>query len=269
MLHVCEIAPSEYIPSLLYSAIHERRLVFEKVTSWDTSADPPTERQYVTGEGRSFLNCVTQYDDSDIYSCDGRSNKNKGTCRMVRFQCQWFVGEGEVLLLHYCCIPPFVLVVLEGSWGLISRFSKRHVLAGPGSLPMPVDAVYAPLVWDFTSTKCCAGDLPFDNMFGPLGVRLVSRHFNLKGHPHQLHVEQADGTAYNRAAPPLPKIGISPQDLIDSTFGNMGWDDSESYGLTWKVRGLCKDLSNLEIFDKYSVYGDILNSDIYGAYRPF
>ncbi len=60
-----------------------------------------------------------------------------------------------------------------------------------------------------------------------------------------------------------------PQDLIDSTFGNLGWDDSESYGLTWKVRGLCKDLSNLEIFDKYNVYGDILNSDIYGACRTW
>lgn len=55
------------------------------------------------------------------------------------------------------------------------------------------------------------------------------------------------------------------QDIIDSTMGNMGFKDSESYGLTWKVRGLCKDLSNVKLFDKRNVYGDIKNSDIYGG----
>lgn len=49
-------------------------------------------------------------------------------------------------------------------------------------------------------------------------------------------------------------------------MGDMGWFDSESYGLTWKVRGLCTDLSNLDVFDRVSVYGDIKNSDIYGMY---
>ena len=49
-------------------------------------------------------------------------------------------------------------------------------------------------------------------------------------------------------------------------MGNLGWFDSESYGLTWKVRGFCKDLSNPEVFDEVQVYGDIQNSDIYGMY---
>lgn len=32
------------------------------------------------------------------------------------------------------------------------------------------------------------------------------------------------------------------QDIINSEMGFMGFDDAESYGLTWKVRGFCKDL---------------------------
>lgn len=51
-------------------------------------------------------------------------------------------------------------------------------------------------------------------------------------------------------------------------MGNLGFFDAESYGLTWKVRGLCTKsgkLENVDIFDKRNVYGDIINSDIYGA----
>ncbi|CAM9595723.1 unnamed protein product [Ectocarpus sp. 4 AP-2014] len=104
------------------------------VTSWDT--DKGEERTKYEA-GRSFINCVTQFDDSDIWSCSGRSNKERGECRM---------------------------------------------------------------------------------------------------------------------------------DIIDSTMGNMGWFDAESYGLTWKVRGLCSDLSNVEIMDDHNVYGDIKGSEIYGMY---
>ena len=49
-------------------------------------------------------------------------------------------------------------------------------------------------------------------------------------------------------------------------MGNLGWLDSESYGLTWKVRGFCTDLSNPEVFDRTGVYGDIQGSEIYGMY---
>ena len=46
----------------------------------------------------------------------------------------------------------------------------------------------------------------------------------------------------------------------------MGYLAAESYGLVWKVRGLCKDLSNVDtIFEDYQVYGDIKGCDIYGA----
>ena len=61
-------------------------------------------------------------------------------------------------------------------------------------------------------------------------------------------------------------LSLSDQDIVNSVMGNMGWFDSESYGLTWKVRGFCKDSSNPEVFDRTNVYGDILNSEIYGMY---
>ncbi|CAM9728081.1 unnamed protein product, partial [Discosporangium mesarthrocarpum] len=65
--------------------------------------------------------------------------------------------------------------------------------------------------------------------------------------------------------------GECRMDIVDSEIGYMGYKASESYGLTWKVRGLCIDLSNAAtIFERVSVYGDILNSDIhhmwYGMY---
>ncbi|CAM9520911.1 unnamed protein product [Ectocarpus fasciculatus] len=49
------------------------------VTSWDT--DNGVEREW-DGSGRSFINCVTQFDDSAIWDCSGRSNQEWGECRM-------------------------------------------------------------------------------------------------------------------------------------------------------------------------------------------
>eukprot|EP00903_Cladosiphon_okamuranus_P011526 g10853.t1 len=61
-------------------------------------------------------------------------------------------------------------------------------------------------------------------------------------------------------------MGECRMDIVNSVMGNMGYFDSESYGLTWKVRGFCKDYSNPEVFKRTNVYGDILNSEIYGMY---
>lgn len=49
---------------------------------------------------------------------------------------------------------------------------------------------------------------------------------------------------------------------------DLGYDASESHGVAHKARGLCKDLSNLDIFDDdngldYAVYGDINRSKIH------
>ncbi|CAM9805394.1 unnamed protein product, partial [Discosporangium mesarthrocarpum] len=64
--------------------------------------------------------------------------------------------------------------------------------------------------------------------------------------------------------------GECRMDILRSELGYLGYQESESYGLTWKVRGLCEDLSNVDIFDQVNVYGNILYSDIhhmwYGMY---
>eukprot|EP00752_Nemacystus_decipiens_P009493 g8487.t1 len=71
--------------------------------------------------------------------------------------------------------------------------------------------------------------------------------------------ETCDGQAKN-------EMGECRMDIINSEMGYMGWFDSESYGLTWKVRGFCKDLSNPDVFDTTNVYGDIIGSDIHHMY---
>lgn len=52
------------------------------VTSWDT--DNGAEKEWEEGiKGRSFINCVTQFDDSALWDCDGASSEEHGECRMV------------------------------------------------------------------------------------------------------------------------------------------------------------------------------------------
>ena len=73
-------------------------------------------------------------------------------------------------------------------------------------------------------------------------------------------------SAVNCTGQPLNDFGECRMDIISSEMGWMGWMDSESYGLTWKVRGFCADKSNPEIFDTTNVYGDIIDSDIHHMY---
>lgn len=65
-----------------------------------------------------------------------------------------------------------------------------------------------------------------------------------------------DGKVY------LSDLGPDPMHLP----ADLGWYDSESYGIAYKVRGYCKDNSNPEIFDTVSVTGDILRSHIHHCY---
>eukprot|EP00904_Undaria_pinnatifida_P005816 jgi/Undpi1/2364/HiC_scaffold_13.g05747.m1 len=68
--------------------------------------------------------------------------------------------------------------------------------------------------------------------------------------------EDCDGKAKNT-------MGEARMDIVDSEMAYLGYHDSESYGLTWKVRGFCKDKSNPEVFDEVNVYGNIYDSDIH------
>ncbi|CAN0067101.1 unnamed protein product [Ectocarpus sp. 6 AP-2014] len=58
-------------------------------------------------------------------------------------------------------------------------------------------------------------------------------------------------------------MGEARMDIVNSEMGYMGFHDSESYGLTWKVRGFCKDKSNPEVFDQVNVYGNIYDSELH------
>ncbi|CAB1102838.1 MEP19 [Ectocarpus sp. CCAP 1310/34] len=72
--------------------------------------------------------------------------------------------------------------------------------------------------------------------------------------------ETCDGTAQN-------DMGECRMDIIDSTVAYLGYEETESYGISWKVRGLCDDLSNKDtLFESVRVYGDMKNSDIYGMW---
>ncbi|CAN0463675.1 unnamed protein product, partial [Ascophyllum nodosum] len=55
-------------------------------------------------------------------------------------------------------------------------------------------------------------------------------------------------------------MGNARMDIFRSEIAYLGYDASESYGISYKARGLCKDLSNLDIYDDdngldYGVYG--------------
>lgn len=58
-------------------------------------------------------------------------------------------------------------------------------------------------------------------------------------------------------------MGEARMDIVKSEMAYLGYHDSESYGLTWKVRGFCVDKSNPEIFDDVAVYGNIYDSELH------
>ncbi|CAM9851353.1 unnamed protein product [Pylaiella littoralis] len=62
------------------------------------------------------------------------------------------------------------------------------------------------------------------------------------------------------------EMGEARMDIINSEMAYLGFHDSESYGLTWKVRGFCVDKSNLDVFDYVDVYGDVINSNMHDNY---
>eukprot|EP00903_Cladosiphon_okamuranus_P019666 g18077.t2 len=62
------------------------------------------------------------------------------------------------------------------------------------------------------------------------------------------------------------EMGECRMDIIKSEMAYLGYFESESYGITWKVRGFCKDLSNHDVFTTTNVYGDMIDSDIHHNY---
>jgi parallel beta-helix repeat protein len=77
---------------------------------------------------------------------------------------------------------------------------------------------------------------------------------------------QTFGRAFIRVRSRLAPDGVTPlesrMDILASDISYLGYDASESYGLSWKVIGTHPDPSK-SIFDVVKVYGDIRNSRIH------
>ena len=69
-----------------------------------------------------------------------------------------------------------------------------------------------------------------------------------------------DGSAKNN-------MGEGRMDITRSEISYLGYYASESWGLTYKVRALCKDKSNPDVMDQVKVYGNIVDSDIHHMYH--
>lgn len=71
--------------------------------------------------------------------------------------------------------------------------------------------------------------------------------------------EVCEGAAKN-------SMGEARMDVEGSEIAYLGYEASESWGLSWKLRGICNDKSNRDSFEGIGVYGNILNSEIHHLY---
>eukprot|EP00904_Undaria_pinnatifida_P001001 jgi/Undpi1/10901/HiC_scaffold_3.g01427.m1 len=63
-------------------------------------------------------------------------------------------------------------------------------------------------------------------------------------------------------------MGDARMDIFKSEIAYLGYSAAESYGIAYKARGLCNDLTNLDIYDddnglNYGVTGDIKKSELH------
>lgn len=61
-------------------------------------------------------------------------------------------------------------------------------------------------------------------------------------------------------------MGEGRIDITNSEISYLGYDGSESWGLSWKVRRFCVEKTNLEQFGSVGVFGNIYDSDIHHNY---
>ena len=73
------------------------------------------------------------------------------------------------------------------------------------------------------------------------------------------HEETCEGRAKN-------DMGEGRMDITNSEISYLGYDGSESWGLSWKVRGCCAEKTNPEVFGLVGVYGNMYDSDIHHNY---
>lgn len=71
--------------------------------------------------------------------------------------------------------------------------------------------------------------------------------------------ETCEGAAKNN-------MGEARMDIENSEISYLGYEAAESWGISWKLRAVCKDKSNIELYDGIGVYGNLLGSDVHHLY---
>lgn len=61
-------------------------------------------------------------------------------------------------------------------------------------------------------------------------------------------------------------MGEGRMDITNSEISFLGYDGSESWGLSWKVRGFCVEKTNPEVFGAVGVFGNMYDSNIHHNY---
>lgn len=61
-------------------------------------------------------------------------------------------------------------------------------------------------------------------------------------------------------------MGEARMDIEETEVAYLGYKASESWGVSWKIRGLCNDLSNEDDYEGLGVYGNIIDSDLHHMY---
>lgn len=110
---------------------------------------------------------------------------------------------------------------------------------------------------DLMNTKVTSWDLSADDVDNDLadGRSYISAISEVVLDP----TETCEGAAKNN-------MGESRMDVQNSEIAYLGYEESESWGLSWKLRGICNDKSNRDKYQGYGVYGNLLGSDVHNLY---
>lgn len=61
-------------------------------------------------------------------------------------------------------------------------------------------------------------------------------------------------------------MGEARMDIQNCEIAFLGYEEAESWGISWKLRGVCNDKSNLDLYEGVGVYGNLLGSDVHDLY---
>lgn len=110
---------------------------------------------------------------------------------------------------------------------------------------------------DFKNTKVTSWDLSMDDVDTNWadGRSYLSAISEVVLDPS----ETCEGVAKN-------EMGEARMDVEWSEIAYLGYENSESWGLSWKLRGICEDKSNRALYEGLGVYGNMMNSHVHHLY---